>query len=138
MNLILPALSLVVLVGASGSGKSTFARRHFLPTEVLSSDVFRGMVADDENDQSATGPAFEALHFVAGKRLEAGRVTVVDATSVRHEDRAPLVALAREHHVLPVAIVLDLPESVCQERNAARPDRDFGPHVVRRQRGDLR
>jgi polynucleotide kinase-phosphatase len=134
----IPDMALVVLVGASGSGKSTFARRHFPPTAVLSSDAFRGMVADDENDQSATGPAFEALHFVAGKRLDAGRITVVDATSVKREDRAPLVALAREHHVLPVAIVLDLPESVCHERNTARPDRDFGPHVVRRQHGDLR
>jgi protein phosphatase len=137
-TLRIPDMALVVLVGASGSGKSTFARRHFPPTAVLSSDTFRGMVADDENDQSATGPAFEALHFVAGKRLDAGRVTVVDATSVRREDRAPLVALARAHHVLPVAIVLDLPEAVCHERNASRPDRDFGPHVVRRQRGELR
>jgi polynucleotide kinase-phosphatase len=134
----IPDMALVVLVGASGSGKSTFARQHFPATAVLSSDAFRGMVADDENDQSATTPAFEALRFVAGKRLAAGRVTVVDATSVKREDRAPLVALAREHHVLPVAIVLDLPEPVCHERNAARPDRDFGPHVVRRQRGDLR
>ncbi len=137
-TLRIPDMALVVLVGASGSGKSTFARRHFPATAVLSSDAFRGMVADDENDQSATTPAFEALRFVAGKRLEGGRVTVVDATSVKREDRAPLVALAREHHVLPVAIVLDLPESVCHERNATRPDRDFGPHVVRRQRGDLR
>ncbi|QYN37971.1 polynucleotide kinase-phosphatase [Pseudonocardia sp. DSM 110487] len=134
----IPDMALVVLLGASGSGKSMFARRHFPATAVLSSDAFRGLVADDENDQSATGAAFEALHFVAGKRLDAGRITVVDATSVRREDRAPLVALARERHVLPVAIVLDLPESVCLERNAARADRDFGPHVVRRQRDYLR
>jgi polynucleotide kinase-phosphatase len=136
--LAIPDMALVVLVGASGSGKSTFARTHFAPTQVLSSDTFRGLVADDENDQSATIPAFEALSFVAGKRLAAGRITVVDATNVQKEARAPLVALAREHDVLPVAIVLDLPESVCRERNDARPDRDFGPHVIRRQRADLR
>ena len=133
-----PDMALVVLIGASGSGKSTFARTHFPPRGVLSSDAFRGMVADDENDQSATVPAFEALHFVAGKRLDGGRVTVVDATNVQRESRAPLIALARQHNVLPVAIVLDVPESVCHERNAARSDRDFGPHVVRRQRADLR
>jgi protein phosphatase len=137
-TLAIPDMALVVLVGVSGSGKSTFARTHFAPTQVLSSDTFRGMVADDENDQSATGPAFEALHFVAGKRLAAGRITVVDATNVQRESRAPLVALAREHDVLPVAIVLDVPESVCRERNAVRPDRDFGPHVIRRQHADLR
>ena len=138
MTIAIPELSLVVLIGATGSGKSTFAARHFLPTEVLSSDFCRGLVADDENDQSATGPAFDVLHFIAGKRLDAGRLTVVDATNVQREARAPLVELARAHDVLPVAIVLDLPERVCEERNAARPDREFGRHVLRRQRQQLR
>ncbi|MEO3847310.1 polynucleotide kinase-phosphatase [Streptomyces sp. B8F3] len=134
-----PDLSLVVLIGTTGSGKSTFARRHFKPTEVLSSDFCRGLVADDENDQSASGDAFDVLHYVAGKRLAAGRLTVVDATSVQPEARRQLVRLAREHDVLPVAIVLDVPESVCRERNAARPDRAaMGAHVIPRQRRELR
>ncbi|HEX5501189.1 MAG TPA: polynucleotide kinase-phosphatase, partial [Thermomicrobiales bacterium] len=77
-------------------------------------------------------------HYVTAKRLAAGRLTVVDATNVQPEARRPLVALAREYHVLPVAIVLDLPERLCQERNRARPDRQFGPHVVRNQAGQLR
>jgi protein phosphatase len=133
-----PELSLVVLVGASGSGKSTFARTHFLPTEIVSSDACRGLVADDENDQSATKDAFELLHFIAGKRMEGGRLTVVDATSVKREDRAHLVALARRYHFLPVAIVFNLPERLCHDRNRDRPERDFGPHVVRNQTRDLR
>ena len=133
-----PELSLVVLVGVSGSGKSTFARERFKPTEVISSDFCRGLVADDENDQSATADAFELLHFIVGKRLAAGRLTVVDATNVQPEARRSLVALAREHDVLPVAIVLDVPESVCRARNASRPDRDFGDHVIRRQHAELR
>ena len=131
MNIAIPELSLVVLIGASGSGKSTFARKHFKPTEVLSSDYCRGLVSDDENDQAATNDAFEVLHFIAAKRLAAGRLTVVDATNVQPESRKPLVALARRYHCLPVAIVLNPPENVCQERNRQRPDRDFGPHVVR-------
>jgi protein phosphatase len=137
-ELSIPELSLVVLVGVTGSGKSTFARAHFKPTEVISSDYCRGLVADDENDQSATPDAFDVLHYVAGKRLARGRLTVVDATSVQPEARAPLVALAREHDVLPVAIVLDLPSSLCEARNARRPDRDFGAHVIRRQHAALR
>ena len=138
MKVIVPELSLVVLIGPSGCGKSTFARRHFKPTEVLSSDFCRGLVSDDENDQAATKDAFEVLHFVAAKRLAAGRLTVVDATNVQPEARKPLVALAREYHVLPVAVVLNLPERLCQDRNHDRADRDFGPHVVRQQSQQLR
>ncbi len=133
MQIRIPALSLIALIGPSGSGKSTFARRHFRTTEVLSSDTCRGWVSDDENDQAASGAAFEVLYFIARKRLAAGLLTVVDATHVRAEDRKRLVELAREFHVLPAAIVFDLPESVCHERNALRPDRAFGPHVVRGQ-----
>ena len=133
-----PALSLVVLVGASGSGKSTFARKHFRPTEVISSDFCRGLVSDDENDQAATKDAFEVLHFIAGKRLAAGRLTVIDATNVQPEARKELVSLAREYDVLPVAVVLDPPERVCVERNERRPDRQFGVKVVARQRSQLK
>src|SRR5918993_4861387 len=97
MKLTIPDLSLVVLIGTSGSGKSTFAHRHFKPTEIMSSDYFRGLVSDDENDQSATGDAFDVLHYVAGKRLAAGRLTVVDATNVQPESRKQLVRLAREY-----------------------------------------
>ncbi len=133
MNIEVPELSLVVLIGPSGSGKSTFARRHFLPTEVLSSDFCRALVADDENDLSATKRAFEVLHFIVSKRLEAGKLAVVDATNVRAEDRKPLVELARAYHTLPVAIVFDVPEKVCIDRNRVRTDRTLGPHVVRQQ-----
>jgi protein phosphatase len=138
VELAIPKLSLVVLIGPSGSGKSTFARKHFLPTEVLSSDYCRGLVADDENDQAATNDAFEILHFIAGKRLAAGRLAVVDATNVQLESRKPLVALAREYHCLPVAIVFNLPERVCQDRNRNRADRNFGPHVIGQQRSQMR
>ncbi|HUD39696.1 MAG TPA: polynucleotide kinase-phosphatase [Streptosporangiaceae bacterium] len=134
----IPELSLVVLIGVSGSGKSTFARRHFKPTEVISSDFCRGLVADDENDQSATKDAFDLLHYIAGKRLGAARLTVIDATNVQPQARKHFVDLAREHDVLPVAIVLDLPERVCAARNESRPDRQFGAQVIRRQHDQLR
>lgn len=138
MTLTIPELALVVLVGVSGSGKSTFARRRFKPTEVLSSDVCRGLVSDDENDQAATADAFDLLHFIARKRLAAGRLTVVDATNVQPESRGPLVRLAREFHCLPVAIVFNLPEQIAHDRNKARPDRTFGPHVIRQQSSQLK
>ena len=138
MLIKLPQLSLVVLVGPSGSGKSTFARKHFLGTEVLSSDYFRGLVSDDENDQSVSDDAFAALYYVLQKRLTLGKLTVVDATNVQLEDREKLLRIAREHHFLSVAIVMNLHEKVCHERNRDRPDRQFGEYVIRRQRGLLR
>src|SRR5436190_10742041 len=133
MKLTIPELALVVLIGPSGAGKSTFARKHFKATEILSSDYCRGLVSDDENAQAATTDAFQVLHFIASKRLARGNLTVVDATNVQEEARKPLVALAREYHCLPVAIVFNLPEKLCHERNRGRSDRDFGPHVIRQQ-----
>jgi len=138
VRITIPELSLVLLIGPSGSGKSTFARAHFKPTEVLSSDFCRGLVADNENDQTVTGEAFEILHFIARKRLALGRLTVIDATNVQPESRKSLVELAREFHVLPVALVFNFSEKICQERNRNRPDRDFGPHVIRNQAQQLR
>ncbi len=138
MNITIPELALVVLIGPSGPGKSSFARKHFLPTETLSSDECRGLVSDDENNQAATTDAFEVLHFIAFKRLAAGRLTVVDATNVQPEARRPLVALARQFHCLPVALVFDLPEKLCHARNQERPERAFGSHVVRQQSSQLR
>lgn len=138
MKLIIPELSLVVLIGPSGAGKSTFARRHFKATEVLSSDYCRGLVSDDETNQAATKDAFEVLHFIAAKRLATGKLTVIDATNVQAEDRKALVALAHEEHCWPVAIVLNLPERLCVERNRPRLDRNFGAHVIYRQHQQLR
>src|SRR5436190_1861943 len=138
MKLTIPELAVVALVGPSGSGKSSFARKHFRPTEVLSSDFCRGLVSDEENSQAATNDAFEVLYFIASKRLTTGKLVVIDATNVQVEARKPIIALARQFHCIPVAIVFDLPESLCQERNRNRPDRDFGPHVIRNQVRELR
>ncbi|HEY8482566.1 MAG TPA: polynucleotide kinase-phosphatase [Spirillospora sp.] len=133
-----PEMGLVVLVGVSGSGKSHFARKHFKPTQVVSSDHCRAVVSDDENDQSATEDAFDLLHHIVATRLRRGLLTVVDATNVQSKSRQSLLKLAKDHDVRAVAIVLDVPERVAVERNAARTDRDLPAHVVPRQRRELR
>ncbi|MDA8393675.1 MAG: polynucleotide kinase-phosphatase [Candidatus Dormibacteraeota bacterium] len=133
MTITIPELSLVVLVGATSSGKSSFARKHFLPTEVISSDACRAMVADDENALDVNPPAFAVMHAIASARLGLRRLAVIDATNVQKEARRPLVELARDNDVLAVAIVFDLQESVLQQRSRERPDRNLGPHVVRNQ-----
>ncbi|MCI0703275.1 MAG: AAA family ATPase, partial [Planctomycetia bacterium] len=138
MTIRIPEFALLVLVGPSGSGKSTFARKHFKRTEILSSDFFRGMLCDDEMDQSASADAFELLHLVCAKRLAAGKLTVIDATNVRAESRKPFLEIARKFHVQPVAVVFNFSADVCHERNQARlVERPFGPHVVRRHAEDL-
>ena len=138
MKITVQELCLVALVGPTGSGKSSLAASHFKPTEVVSSDTCRAMVADSPSDQAATPDAFALLNFIVAMRLRAGRLTVVDATSVQPQDRKSLVALAREHDCLPVAIVLNMPEALCLARNKGRADRLFGPQVVHRQAEQLR
>lgn len=138
MKLKIPEFALVVLIGASGSGKSTFAKQHFGRFETVSSDFCRGLVSNDENSQEATKDAFDILHTITSKRLENMKLTVIDATNVQPMARKSLIALARQYHVLPVAIVLDVPESVAVERNKDRADRNFGARVIASHRNQLR
>ena len=95
MKLKIPELAVVALIGPSGSGKSSFARKHFRATEVLSSDYCRGLVSDDETSQAATNDAFDVLYYIASKRLAAGKLVVIDATNVQTEARKPIVTACR-------------------------------------------
>lgn len=137
LEIALPDPCLVVLVGAAGSGKSSFAARHFGADEVLSSDAFRGLIAGDPTDQSVTVAAFAALHRALAQRLRSGRLTVVDATSVSPHARGALVRRARAAGVPAVAIVLDLPPGVVLERNRGRGARAVPEAAVVRQLADL-
>lgn len=119
-DIVLPELSLVVLVGPAGSGKSTFAQARFKPTEVISSDFCRALIADDERDQTATPGAFQILHLIAGLRLRRRRLTVIDAVNSKPEDRRPLLELASEQDCAAIALVFDVPAEVCAERDARR------------------
>jgi protein phosphatase len=138
LRIAIPDFCLVVLIGTSGSGKSTFAAHHFKPTEVISSDFCRGLADDDETTLNATADAFALVHFIAETRLKRRKLAVIDATNVRAEDRAPLVAIAKRYHALAVALVLNPGEDICSERNRSRPDRQFGPHVIRNQTASLK
>jgi len=128
----IPDPSLVVLVGAAGSGKTTFAARHFAPDEVLSSDAYRALLSGDEADQGRTRTAFSILHREVIRRLTAGRLVVVDATNVEHHARRTLVERAQMAQVPAIAIVLALPPGVVHARNAARTERVVDSSVVAR------
>jgi len=132
-----PADALVLLIGAAGSGKSTFAKQHFPDGAIVSSDRFRGLLAGDEADQRVTDAAFELLHQAIGSRLEAGLLTVVDATNLDLLSRAKPLGLARRSRRPALAIVFGLPAEVCLGRNRTRP-RVVRPAVVRRQSAALR
>jgi len=137
VNITIPDPALVVLVGPSGSGKSTFAAQHFQPTEIVSSDHARALVSDDENDQAATPAAFRIVHAIVRERLRARRLAVVDATNVKPESRKPLVVLARKRNIPAIAIVFDLPEALCLERNQGRAARSLTADVIHRQRVEM-
>jgi protein phosphatase len=122
----------VLLIGSSGSGKSTFAKNHFKRTEIVSSDFCRGLVSDDENDQSVSEHAFDLLHYIVSKRLLIGRLTVVDATNVREAARKELIKIARSYGCLPVAIVFNIPEEVCRQRDRRRNDRQVGGSIIKK------
>ena len=138
MQIRIPELAVVALVGVSSSGKSTFAKKYFKETEILSSDFFRALVSDEEGNQEATRDAFDSLYYLAHKRLGRGLLTVIDATNVQREAREAVLKLAKEQDCHTVAIVFQLPEEVCQERNLKRADRGFGPHVIRNQMSQLK
>ncbi len=136
-TLVIPTPSLVVLIGAAGSGKSTFARHWFPTTATVSSDACRAMVADDESDQSATGDAFDLVHLLVHKRLHRRRLTVVDATNVQAVGRRPLLDLARRHHLPVIALVFDASLETCRARAASRGGRVVPDAVIERQIADL-
>lgn len=138
MEIKIPKLCLVVLIGASGCGKSTFAKKHFLPTEVVSSDYCRALVCDDENNQRATPAAFEVLNLITRKRLAVGRLTVIDATNVQSEDRESLIQMARQYYCNAAAIVFDLPGEILEKRSRERTDRDIPSHVIPKQLDQMR
>jgi len=136
--IVLPADAMIVLIGIAGSGKSTFAQEHFAPTEVLSSDAFRAMAADDEADQSASEDAFSLLHVALDVRLKRGRLALVDATNVEEWGRRQLLDIADRRRRPAVVIFLDTPVEVCLERLRHRGHRRVPPHAVRRQLRELR
>lgn len=126
----IPEFCLVALVGATSAGKSSFAKRHFRSTEILSSDFFRAMICDDENEQSISSDAFDLLYNALNKRLKNNKLTIVDATSVQKSARTTLLNIAKDHNAPTAAIVLNPPEEVLHKRNNARPDRDIPDNVV--------
>lgn len=138
MQLQLPEFCLVLLVGPSSSGKSSFARTHFKPTEVISSDACRAWVSDDENSLEATADAFDLARYMAAKRLKNRLLTVIDATNIQPDSRSMWLKLAREYHTHCYAIAFNMPLPVLLERHSKRSDRNFGEHVIPNQQAQLK
>ncbi len=138
MRIEIPEFALVAMVGATSSGKTTFANKKFKSTEVLSSDFFRAMISDDENNQDVSHEAFDLLFYAAKKRLELMKLTVIDATNLQQSARKQIINLAHEQNVHSVAIVLNLPEKILIERNNTRENRGFPERVIHNHCNDLK
>ena len=136
-TLTIPSPSLVVMVGAAGSGKTTFCLRNFRSRQIVSSDACRATLAGDAADQGVTPAAFALAHARAAERLRRGRLTVFDATSVEPGARRALLRLAERHHLPAVACVLHLPVETCSVQDRFRPDRRVGRAVIARQARQL-
>lgn len=137
VDITVPDFALIVMIGASGVGKSTLARRLFAETEIVSSDRLRALVSDDEANQAASGDAFDLLERIVDARLKRRLLTVVDATSARAQDRATLLKLARRRHAPTAAILLNLDPALALARNAARARR-APDAVIREQAAEIR
>jgi protein phosphatase len=134
----IPECALILLIGPSGAGKSTFARRHFEPSEIVSSDVCRGLVCDNEDSMEATRDAFQLVHMITRKRMSRQKLTVIDATNVERRARRPLLQMARTFGADVIGLVFEFPESVYMERNRMREGRFVAEDVVRMQIADLK
>jgi protein phosphatase len=124
--------SVVVFCGPAGSGKSTFAKLHFRPTQIISSDWARGIVCDDERDQRYNTQAFTILHFLIDQRLMLNRLCVADSTALTFQSRLDLLSIARKRQVPVTLILFDVPLQTCIERDTKR-ERSVGRSVVERQ-----
>jgi protein phosphatase len=138
MKIKIPSFSLVLLMGASSSGKSTFARNNFKSTEIISSDTSRSLVDDDENNQDASKDAFELMHFLTEKRLKRGKLTVIDATNVQKENRAKFLEIAKKYNCHTTIISFDIEEEIIKKRHDLRKDRFFGYDVLYLHRNDFK
>ena len=118
--IIIPQNTLVLLCGPAGCGKSTFAAKHFMPTQVVSSDSCRAMVSDDATNQRVSGHAFDLFFFIIEKRLLLRRLTVADATNLKREDRKPLVKTARWFGFKTAIIAFNTSLQTCLARNRKR------------------
>ncbi len=130
MTIEIPDPSLVLLIGSSGAGKSTFSFSHFQPTEVVSSDRCRAMISDDESDQTINAEAFGLLHYIARLRIQRQKLTVIDATNLQFRARRPLLRMARAYKLPIVAIVFQVPLETCLVHNQARPERRVSQEVL--------
>ncbi len=137
MNIILPEFCLVLMIGVSGAGKSTFAKKHFMPSEIVSSDFCRKLISDEENDQTISLDAFDLLYSIVDKRLTHRKFTLVDATNLEANSRGHLKALAKKHNCKMVAIVFDLPKEICQQRNVDRSNRIVPQEIIDEQFNNL-
>ncbi len=133
MEITIPNPSLTALIGPAGSGKSSFAKKHFQTTEIISSDHCRALVSDHENNQWATSEAFDLVHTIAGKRLKLRRLTAIDATSIDPESRNPLISLAKKFYIRPIAIAFNLPLNILLKRNQHRTGRNLPEEILRKQ-----
>ena len=127
----IPFSTLIILCGPAGCGKSTFARKYFLETQIVSSDHCRALISDSENDQSVSGMAFKIFHTLIDMRLSQGRLTVADSTALDRGARTKLKKLAANHNCHTLLVLFNVPLELCLKQNVSR-ERNVEPAVIKK------
>lgn len=127
----IPFNTLVILCGPAGCGKSTFARKFFLETQIVSSDRCRALVSDDENNMHVSGMAFKLFHMLIDMRLSQGQLTVADSTALDRSARDRLKKLAAKHNSHTLLVMFNIPLELCMRQNDSR-ERNVEPAVIKK------
>jgi alkanesulfonate monooxygenase SsuD/methylene tetrahydromethanopterin reductase-like flavin-dependent oxidoreductase (luciferase family)/predicted kinase len=125
----LPEPAIVVLAGAAGSGKSTWASEQFRTSEVVSSDALRAAVGSGPADLEATADAFALLDQIVAARSKRSLTTVIDTLGLDIERRADYRRLAREAGLPAVLVIMNTHAALCRARNRER-DRPVPARVL--------
>lgn len=126
---------IILLVGASNSGKTTFANLALqscpTPFIYINADKMRGLIGKDESDQSVNGLVFATLERMCDYLMSLNKPIIVDCTNYNKKNRKLWVALAKKYNYKLAAVILNTKIEECIARNEKR-DRKVPVEIIQK------